>query len=331
MTVLVSDYCKYGDINQYIETHHAKSQQYAQYRKRWKDNRSDLLFLLFEITSRCNLKCLMCAHSIGYPQTPLMSDEIFRAGLEGIREMDIPSVSVNQANEALLDKKIFERIRAVASLPNVVDIRMHTNAVLLNNDNSKRILESGLTRLLIGFDGFSPRVYEKMRCGAKYNLVLDNILRFLELKKKMGVIFPVVRVSLVRSSVNEHEIGLWLDFWKEKVDYLAVQEYLTPVLDDSKSDLIATSSLRAQIPYHLVSCEEPFERAIVRGNGDVILCCSPFAVTMPVGNIKKRSLKEIWRGEKANQLRTMFEENRWEEHPVCSRCLRISYQIEDKK
>ena len=69
-------------------------------------------------------------------------------------------------------------------IDSVVDIHMNTNAVLLNKLNKEKILNSNLTRLLLGFDGYSKDVFEKVRDRAKYDKIFNNIINFIELKKK---------------------------------------------------------------------------------------------------------------------------------------------------
>jgi len=328
MSTFTTEYCKYGDINHFIAEHHNKKKRYIEYRKKWENNKNDLLFLLLETVSTCNLKCPMCIHSIGYDHTQPMEDDVFDIIEQSIREMNIPSVGMNQINEPFLDKKIFERTKRIASIDCVLDIHFNTNGLLLNRQNSLKILEIGaITRLLIGFDAFSKEAYEKMRYGSDYDKVMNNIMNFLELKEKMNKKFPVVRISFVRTSINEHEVDKWFEFWKDKVDYISVQEYLTQVLNESKTYLIAKSSKRKEIEASRITCRQPFERAIIRGNGDVVPCCSYFATKMPIGNIKQNNLKDIWHGTKAKNLRKYFEEGRWSGHPICSKCLEISYGL----
>ncbi|MEI8345350.1 MAG: SPASM domain-containing protein, partial [Candidatus Omnitrophota bacterium] len=170
---------------------------------------------------------------------------------------------------------------------------------------------------------------ERVRMGAKYDVVLTNILNFLELKKKSGKIFPIVRISFVKTALNEHEIQQWHDFWKEKVDYLAVQEYVTPVLDGSRDNLIPKTSLRTKVPLSEITCRQPFQRAIVRGDGEILPCCSAYGTRISIGNImKEASLRQIWYGKKAQDLRRQFLENIWSRHPVCSKCLNIVYGLD---
>lgn len=326
---MVSNYSKHGDINKYIEDNIANKDAYLSYRNKWNNNvNNELLFLLLETTYKCNLKCEMCIHSVGYDKCETMSSELFDKALNGIKAMQIPSVCMNQVNEPLLDSLIFERIEKVASIDSVVDIHMNTNAILLNEDRARQILNSGLTRLLIGFDGFSKETYERVRSGGKYDSVLNNILNFLELKKQMKKVFPIVRISFVKTSLNENEIEDWFNFWKDKVDYIAIQEFVTPVLDDSKAYLIPKSSSRIDADINSITCDQPSKQMVVRGDGDILPCCSHFATKMPVGNLNTNSLQEIWNGQKINNLREMFRLSNWNNHKICSPCLKISYGID---
>ena len=249
MVALVSDYCKHGDINQFIEINHPNPISFSAYRKKWDniDNQDKVIFSLIETTSKCNFTCPMCIQSDGYPATKNMSKDLFDKILSEIVINEIPSVAMNQVNEPLLDKKIFDRIEAVSKVETVCDIHMNTNASLLNEERSIKIINSNLTRLLIGFDGFSKKTYEKVRRKGNYEQVLKNILNFLELKKKSKKVFPVVRISFVKTSENENEIKDWFDFWKDKVDYLTIQEFITPFTDSRRAYLIPKSSKRKNI------------------------------------------------------------------------------------
>lgn len=315
-------------LEEYIAANHSREHDFRAYRKAWHENVDSLLFVLIETLSNCNLECPMCIHSVGYDKSRPMKDPLFERVATQIEAMNVPSVCMNQVNEPLLDKKIFDRIKRIAAIPSVVDIMMNTNAVLLNRERSRRLLDSGLTRLLIGLDAFSKTIFEKMRTGAKYDQVMKNVLGFLEEREKSNAKFPVVRLSFVRTSENEHELGQWIEFWKDKVDYLSIQEYLSPVLDDTKNYLIPQSSKRSEVDRASISCEQPFERAVIRGDGGVLPCCAHFATKIPIGNILSEDLSEIWAGAKLARLRKIFKDGNWEDDPICGPCLRLSYGLE---
>lgn len=330
MVALVNDYSKHGDINKYIEKNHKNPIRYAEYRERWKnrDNQEKILFALIETTSRCNFTCPMCVQSEDYAHTQNMSKELFDKILNEIKINKIPSVSLNQVNEPLLDKKIFERIEAISKIETVCDIHMNTNASLLNQERSEKILNSNLTRLLIGFDGFSKKVYEKVRRKGDYETVLNNILKFLELKKKLKKIFPVVRISFVKTSENEHETQDWFDYWKEKVDYLTIQEFITPFPDSRREYLIPKNSERLNVDPSKIICTQPSERVTFRGNGDVLPCCSHFATEIPIGNLHENTFEEISKSKKIQKLKNnLLQPFGYKKNKICRDCIEVSYGL----
>jgi len=323
--IIATNYTKHAmGLENYIAHYSKNKEMFLHYREMWRNNKNSLLFVLIETISRCNLRCEMCIHSVGYKQVKDMDDNLFQKVLDNIESMNIPSVCMNMTNEPLLDKHIFSRTRKVYEVDCVCDIMMNTNAVLLDENAANEILDSGLTRLLIGFDGYKPETYEMIRKGASYKKVMKNILNFIELKGKRGAALPIVRMSFVRTKINEAEIEDWVQFWKDKVDYLSIQEYYTHVLDSSKDHLLPETSRRKLLDYSEITCEQPFERVAIRGDGTVLPCCSILGVDLPVGNLWDRDLAEIWQGEPMEAIRNLFRERKWEEHPICSKCLKIS-------
>ena len=317
-----------GDIDTYIAQNHANPNKYIEYRKKWNENAGNLLFLMIETASKCNLRCPMCTHSYGYDHVEDMSERLFDRIVENIKEMEILSICMNKTNEPLIDKDIAEKTRKIAEKDSVVDIHMNTNAVLLDEEFGNKIIDSGLTRLLIGFDGYSREVYENVRVGAKYERVFNNIIQFIELKEKKNARFPVIRLSFVKTSVNEHEVNDWIDFWKEKVDYVMIQEYVSETLDDSK-DYLFPSDLKKDKVSDISGrvCNQPFERTAIRGNGEVIPCCFHKMVEFPIGNLNGETLAEIWYGKNVSRLRQMIKDNEWANHPICSKCLSSNIEL----
>lgn len=57
------------------------------------------------------------------------------------------------------------------------------------------------------------------------------------------------------------------------------------------------------VPKSQGSCPIPSQQLAVLWNGDVSLCCLDFDGDMVVGNIREKSLKEIWMGEDAMRIR----------------------------
>src|SRR3990172_6739326 len=79
----------------------------------------------------------------------------------------------------------------------ILDILMNTNGELFTEENSIKILKSGLTRLMVSIDAHSSYTFSKIRVGGNYETVKKNTLRLIELREKMGLKLPLIRTSFV--------------------------------------------------------------------------------------------------------------------------------------
>ena len=50
-------------------------------------------------------------------------------------------------------------------------------------------------------------------------------------------------------------------------------------------------------------CIRPFSEAQIMANGDVLGCCPSWVNNYKLGNLKKKSLKEIWNDKPAQEFR----------------------------
>ena len=325
MSAYLTNYSKHLEgIEKYIRSNHPNPEKWDSYRHSWDDLlNGKLRYLLLETVSKCNLRCPMCIQSEGYPQVDDMNNKLFEIVLKNIKELSIPSIAMNQINEPLLDRDIFSKISSITSLDCVVDVMMNTNAILLNEEKSKKLVKSGLHRLLVGFDAASEEIYSKVRVGGSYNKAKENVLKFLEVRDNLNSKFPVLRVSFVRNSINQHEVNAWIEEWKDIADYLSVQEFINPVLDNSKDYLYPSDSLRSNfIKSKIPVCDQPFRQAVVRGNGDIIPCCNHKATAMPIGNLfEEESLLKIFEGNSCGSLRKSLIDGSYVENDICRSCV----------
>ncbi|NQT90796.1 MAG: radical SAM protein [Candidatus Omnitrophica bacterium] len=323
----VCDYSRHGAINQYLAGVIGK--EFRQYRKRWKEvvnlkRRVNFpLFLVLEPTFKCNLRCIMCMHSSkGTPRYDYKSRlplKTYKAILDEASRYYCPSMTMGGNGEPLLDGRLADMIK-LASRKGFIDIMLNTNGTLLTPFVSRRLIRSGLTRLRVGFDGLTKATYEKIRVGADYEKVKDNIVNFIKLRDKMNSRLPVVRINCVHLSENDKEIKGFIDFWKPVADYVSIQRYIPHMLTKRRLKLMPEERSR----FKDTICSQPFERLYIRGNGDAYACCS--VVYGPiVGNVIKDSIYDIWNSAKMRRLRAALLNNDWRRIPVCRDCMRSRY------
>jgi radical SAM protein with 4Fe4S-binding SPASM domain len=194
---------------------------------------------------------------------------------------------------------------------------INTNATLLEENMNRKLIERGLTRIRIGFDGATADTYEKIRIGANFHKVKDNILNCIRIRNEMGSSLPIVRVSCVHLSENDKEIQDFITFWKPQVDYVSIQRYKPHEFTQERERGKMGAGEKV---VENVKCSQPFESLYIRVNGDVHACCS-MVYGPRVGSIFESSVSDIWNSDKMKRLRWLLKNGVWDDIPTCKKCM----------
>lgn len=179
-----------------------------------------------ETTTRCNLACRFCGHTWGAARNLGMEhlpegesfDTAFlrtcaRSGKHLNREdfqritdqfpcmtrLDIQGMGEPLLNPDFPDILEFGRKRDV-------EIQFFTNATLLTSELAHKIMASNVSEISISLDGTTAGTYEMIRQGANFQKVVDNIHTLCEIKKQKKGKRPLVRIAMVITSFNAHQL-----------------------------------------------------------------------------------------------------------------------------
>ncbi|WP_303866835.1 radical SAM/SPASM domain-containing protein [Acetobacterium wieringae] len=296
-----------------------QSERYKEYRRKWVNNPQYFiledapLHLDIETSSACNLKCPMC------PRTIMIQDmssdfkpcnmelETYKRIIDEAAEIGVYSIKLNWRGEPLIHKDIIEMVR-YAKEKGIVDVMFNTNAVLLNNQISKELIEAGLDKLFFSFDSPHRDKYEEIRVGAEYDTTLENIKNFMRIREEFGSANPLTRVSMVRMESNEDEYDEFIKLFKDIVDVVAYVEYNEPVRTDIK------------VYNPEFACSQLWQRMFIAAEGDVLVCCLDSEKDFIVGNIHEDTLKGIWKNEKYNRIRELHKNGQYNQIKMCAKC-----------
>lgn len=222
------------------------------------------------------------------------------------------AIRLNYHNEPLLKDNIDEYIK-YAKDSGVMDVYLSTNGSLLTESMSQKLIDSGLDRLQISIDAFSEETYNRLRPGGNYKMVVDNILRFMEMRNSQNRIVPTVRVNFVKQKSNVGELDAFINFWKTHgVDCIGVQDFSD--WENATEDVDVTYEFQ---------CTMPYKQMVIRHTGDVLPCCMFVSQEMVVGNINKNTIKEIWDSRCVKELRAIHgTKNGWVENLTCKKCVK---------
>lgn len=258
------------------------------------------MVIAVEAASRCNLRCKMCFQRNMDTITPkvnngIMSKEVYLKFLSQIVEKKLYSIVFASRGEPLLNPRIDWMIKQ-AKERGVLDIKLNTNATLLNEAVGRRLLESGLDLIVFSIDSVNPNTYKKIR-GYELEKVLNNIDRFLSIKEKY---YPnsklKTRVSMVVSNDLEErdkEIEMARTYWINRVDEFSVK---------TENDFITIYD-NDDICKHRVACGLLWERLYVWYDGTVNPCDIDHRSFLELGNILSDDLYHIWHGKKMQGYR----------------------------
>jgi len=301
------------------------------YRKNWleychlKKEENFVPHLEIELNYSWNLKCPMCTWAMENEQQlrkDWFSFEDYKRLLKEAVENGTKSLTLTYINEPLIREDISQFIRYAADI-GVIDILITTNGTLLTKEVSKKLIDSGLTKINISLDAVTEETYNKIRVGGDFKKTIKNIFDFLKVREDMCKKIPKLGVNFARTKLNDHEYQDFIKFWKDKADLIVVQNMINPFAEGkfynpSKNNVFKKSEKPIPKKFH---CPEPFKRMTVRPNGDVLPCCSFYAVDIPVGNWKNNTLTEIWNSEKMKNIRRTHKKGDYYSIKACKLCI----------
>lgn len=271
--------------------------------------------------SGCNARCVFCPNSVVGPRLTHgeMEEELFKKIVDEITQYPpLSRISPYLMNEPLLDRRLGEKIRYIAERKRPeTTIKINSNGSLLDEEMGEQLVESGLNRINFSVHGIRPQTYESQMVGLRLDRVLENIDRFIELKKKIGANKPTIRVTMVRTKAIEEELPEIMDYWKRR----GIRVNVRPLENRARRE-IAAKGLNPKHWRPFNFCSRLFEQAYILYNGDVVLCCVDWERTTILGNLREQSLHEIWNGPAYLEMRRRYLTGDLK-GLLCEKCLTI--------
>lgn len=277
----------------------------------------------FELNYSCNLRCPMCPQGDPEAVRPpyyrkQLGFELYKKVVDEGVQKGLMSIRYNQLNEPLMKKDLCRYI-SYARDKGVLDLAINTNAILLDEKWTVDLIDAGITQLRVSIDAVTSETYNKVRLGGDYETVVNNTLRFIDIRNHRNRQIPLVRVSMVMTKDNEHEEKAFIDFWKSKADFYAIS-HMENWVENSSEPTKHYGKKRFKNRENF-RCPQSWQRATIFPNGDFIPCCAEFRRFLPVGNVRYKSLEELWHDSYVKDLRHLHLEGKWHDDPVCRACV----------
>jgi len=307
----------------------SKSERYNDYRRKWSENPVGYidegypLNLDIDVTSACNLRCPMCLrNSNAEKANPLFRKpkhfdfDLYKRLIDESAQLGVYAVKLLWVGEPLVYPRIVEMIQ-YAKDKGIEDVILTSNAVLLTEKMSRDLINAGLDKLYFSFDTPHKEAYEKIRVGAKFDEVFQNIKRFNEIRAEMNSLSPTTRAAMVIMPGHESSFEDYKVLFSDIVDIVAYLDYI----DFDKDYYMAEGYENIEF-----SCSQLWHRLHVRVDGEICVCCSDYDAACGIGNIKDMTIKDAWNSEKLTEIRSLHQNMRWFDVGICRHCPITSFK-----
>lgn len=282
-----------------------------------------------EPTTSCNLRCPECPSGLRSFSRPtgMLKEDLFRNVIDQLAPT-LSYLTFYFQGEPFLNPRFTEMVRYASSKG--IYTATSTNAHFLDDENAEKTIKSGLDRLIISIDGTSQETYESYRAGGNLDKVIQGTKNLIRIKKKLRSKTPHVVFQFLVVKPNEHQIPEVYKLADELgVDRVALKT--AQIYDfENGSDLIPVQekyarykknddgkySIKNQLLNH---CWKMWHSCVITWDGKVVPCCFDKDAHFVLGDLRKNTFAEIWKGEKYNEFRNSLLKSR-SEIEICKNC-----------
>ena len=313
------------------------------------DHTSKPIYMTLGITSGCNFKCKHCGNNSKMKKKTDLTEEEIYIILDQMIEMNILKLNFT-GGEPTTNNNLIKYIKHVKG--RIPRITMTSNGSLITKEKAKELKQAGLNMAKISIDGLSSfhnyfrkheNAYEKAieaiknlkECGIEVRVQStltkdnrENLLQLMWVLSRLGVshqtIVPVCPIGraekemmLTSAEYKEFVIKMYEQVVKLSKKGSKTSFQIRPVFGARELfEGLKTSFETLSLKY---SCEALENTIEIQPNGDVVPCSF---LSIPIGNVRKNSIEEIWNSNKAEELRKLFKSNK--ENEYCSNCSKNS-------
>lgn len=269
-------------------------------------------YLQIEPSSICNYRCVFCyetdktftrksAGFMGHMKLTVFKRVVDEA------EGRVEFLSLASRGEPLLCPDIAPMLAYTRG--KFLNLKMNTNASLLDEAKCHAILQSGIKTLVFSADAAEEPLYSQLRVGGRLDKVLANIERFQTIRAAQYRDSSLItRVSGVKVSQAQN-LDSMQKLWGNLVDQVAFVEY-NPW----------ENTYQQPINDIVTPCSDLWRRMFVWWDGKVNPCDTDYKSTLCVGGINERGLGQLWTGTAYDGLRRAHLEKRRHGQSPCNRC-----------
>jgi MoaA/NifB/PqqE/SkfB family radical SAM enzyme len=271
----------------------------------------------------------MCEHTYWKESPADMSFDSFKKIIDQFPR--IHWIGLTGIGTALLNKDYLKMLRYVKEQRKSY-VEIYESCNLVDENVAKELIDIGLDRIIVSLDAATKETYEKIRVGANFDRVLQNIKGLVRAREKAGGHYPEITFHYIISTINKKEMidflrlvhSLGLGATAEIAFTVILHEYdqiKGMVPDLSEHEITEANKMARKLGIRVNWNKNTSERECIGKctewtmpfifvDGTVIPCCAgneankrELQRALSLGNVFEKSFREIWNGPEYQELR----------------------------
>jgi len=273
-------------------------------------------YIQIQTSSYCNASCIFCPYQDVVKKLPQgkMEWELFKKIIdECAKHKDkVHQIIPFLMNEPLIDKDIIKCIKYIKRYGFYVNLA--TNASNLTPDISQKLIDYGVDIVIINMPSIDEDEYHKNVPNIKFQRVMENINNFVECTHDTQNMERIIQIN--RTNETDEELLLKsVKYWEDK----GVRVKIRYIMD--RAGILQRFPQNIRIS-HLKGCRT--NRHLywfhILFNGDVILCCQDWERKHILGNVKEKSIYEVFHSKEYFHIRKQIEGLEKFSDLICTKC-----------
>lgn len=282
-----------------------------------------------EPTTACNLRCPECPSGLRSFSRPtgMLDNDLFQNIIQQVHP-HLQYLTFYFQGEPFLHPRFLNMVKYAAG--HNIFTATSTNGHYLSPETARRVVASGLHRLIISVDGASQETYASYRIGGNLEKVWKGIHNLVDARKQARSPFPEIIVQALVLKPNAHELpeiarlaqhaGVDKTVLKTAQIYAPGDSHPLIPEDDARSRYErlpdGTWKIRGKLENR---CWRMWHSCVVTWDGKVVPCCFDKDAKHVLGDLSKQQMYEIWNGNAYQNFRQAILRSR-KEIDICTNC-----------
>ncbi len=283
-----------------------------------------------EPTTACNLGCPQCPSGLKQFTRPTgnLKVDLNTTILDQVGK-NLQYINYYFQGEPFIHKDFLDLVKDARSRN--IYVVTSTNAHFISPAVADKIVESGLSEIIISIDGLTQETYEKYRIHGNLEKVLEGTKNLVAAKKKFGVTNPIISFQFLVVKYNEDQIDDLYRLAKEiGVDHVNLKTIQVYDFESAGAELIPEQDKYSRYKKNTKgvfelknkfknSCWRMWSSCVFTWDGKVVPCCFDKDAENQLGEIKNQEFSAVWKSSIYSDFRKKILVDR-KSIEICKNC-----------